>query len=162
MDHLEENNMVIREEYLVSVNSKNRIQRVKLQLDQNPFDKTYSIFRVTGQYGGKETDQPVIKIEHGKVKRTVSEQASLQFNALLKNYLDKGYVKLSTLTAKKYSDLTEDEIKNLLGGNFVSDQSGVPKPMLAKLADQCSSDIWEKDWIVSRKLDGEPKSLCRR
>lgn len=159
--HLEENNMIIREEYLVSVNSKNKIQRVKLQLDQNPFDKTYSIFRITGQYGGKETDQPVIKIEHGKVKRTVSEQATLQFNALLKNYLDKGYVKLAALTPKKYSDLTEDEIKNLLGGNFVSDQSGVPKPMLAKLADQCSSDIWEKDWYVSRKLDGKPKSLCR-
>lgn len=146
--------MVIREEYLVSINSKNRIQRVRLQLDQNPFDKTYSILRVTGQYGGKETDQPIIKIEYGKVKRTISEQATLQFNALLKNYLDKGYVKLATLTSKKYSDLTEDEIKNLLGGNFVSDQSGVPKPMLAKLADQCSSDIWEKDWYVSRKLDG--------
>jgi ATP-dependent DNA ligase len=146
--------MVIREEYLVSINSKNRIQRVKLQLDQNPFDKTYSILRVTGQYGGKETDQPIIKIEHGKVKRTISEQATLQFNALLKNYLDKGYVKLAALTSKRYSDLTEDEIKNLLGGNFVSDQSGVPKPMLAKLADQCSSDIWEKDWYVSRKLDG--------
>ena len=26
--------------------------------------------------------------------------------------------------------------------------------MLAKLADQCSSDIWEKNWFVSRKLDG--------
>lgn len=151
---LVQSNMVIREEYLVTVNSKNRIQRVKLQLDQNPFDKTYSIFRITGQYGGKETDQPVIKIEHGKVKRTVAEQATLQFNALLKNYLDKGYVKLSGLTTKKYSELTEIELKNLLGGNFVSDQSGIPKPMLAKLADQCSSDIWEKDWYVSRKLDG--------
>ena len=153
--------MLIREEYLVIVNSKNRIQRIKLQLDQNPFIKVYSIYRITGQYGGKETDQPVIQIDKGKVKRSVAEQATLQFNSLLKNYLDKGYVKLSGLTTKKYSELSEDEIKNLLGGNFVSDQSGIPKPMLAKLADQCSSDIWEKNWFVSRKLDGEPKSLCR-
>lgn len=153
--------MLIREEYLVIVNSKNRIQRIKLQLDQNPFTKVYSIYRITGQYGGKETDQPVIQIDKGKVKRSVAEQATLQFNSLLKNYLDKGYVKLSGLTTKKYSELSEDEIKNLLGGNFVSDQSGIPKPMLAKLADQCSSDIWEKNWFVSRKLDGEPKSLCR-
>ena len=146
--------MLIREEYLVIVNSKNRIQRIKLQLDQNPFTKVYSIYRITGQYGGKETDQPVIQIDKGKVKRSVAEQATLQFNSLLKNYLDKGYVKLSGLTTKKYSELSEDEIKNLLGGNFVSDQSGIPKPMLAKLADQCSSDIWEKNWFVSRKLDG--------
>ena len=146
--------MLIREEYLVIVNSKNRIQRIKLQLDRNPFTKVYSIYRITGQYGGKETDQPVIQIDKGKVKRSVAEQATLQFNSLLKNYLDKGYVKLSGLTTKKYSELSEDEIKNLLGGNFVSDQSGIPKPMLAKLADQCSSDIWEKNWFVSRKLDG--------
>lgn len=146
--------MLVREDYLVIINSKNRIQRIRLQLDQNPFTKVYSISRMTGQFGGKETDQPVITVDKGKVKRTVAEQATLQYNALLKNYLDKGYVKLSNLTTKKYSDLTESEIKNLLGGNFVSDQSGIPKPMLAKLADQCSSDIWNKDWWVSRKLDG--------
>lgn len=146
--------MIIREEYLVTINSKNRVQCVKMQLDLNPISKVYSIYRITGQFGGKETDQPVILIDKGKVKRTVADQAALQFNALLKNYLDKGYVKLSGLTTEKYDNLTEDKIINLLGGNFVSDQAGVPKPMLAKLADQCSSDIWEKDWWVSRKLDG--------
>lgn len=146
--------MIIKEEYLVTINSKNRIQRVKIQLDGDPFTKIYSIYRITGQYGGKETSQPVILIKKGKVKRTIAEQATLQYNSLIKNYLDKGYVKLSKLTSKPYFSLTEDEIKNLLGGNFVSDQSGIPKPMLAKSADQCSSDIWKKYWYVSRKLDG--------
>lgn len=146
--------MTIREEYLVMINSKNRVQRIRLQLDQNPYTHLYSIFRMTGQYGGKETDHPPVTIAHGKVKRTAAEQATLQYNAMLKNYLDKGYVKLSSLTKKTYPELTEEEIKALLGGNFVSDQLGIPKPMLAKLADQCSADIWEKKWIVSRKLDG--------
>lgn len=146
--------MIIREEYLVIINSKNKVQRVKLQLDKNPIGNAYVIHRITGQYGGKETSQPRLIITQGKVKRTVEEQASLQFNSLLKQYLDKGYSKLDALTSKSYSDLSEDEIKNLLGSNGVTDQAGIPKPMLAKQADQCSSDIWNKDWWVSRKLDG--------
>lgn len=146
--------MLIKEEYLVIINAKNRIQRVLLKLEQDAVSKVFKISRITGQYGGKETKQPELLIDKGKVKRTSSEQATLQYNALLKNYLDKGYVKLSALTDKQYQDLSEVEIKILLGGNCVSDQSGIPKPMLAKLADQCSSDIWDKEWFVSRKLDG--------
>jgi len=154
--------MIIREEYLVTINAKNRIQRIRVQLDQNPYGDVYSILRMTGQYGGKETDQPVLFIKEGKAKRTVAQQASLQYNHIVEEYLNKGYVKLSLLTKKKYSELTEDEIKELLGGDFVSDTSGVPKPMLAKLGDQCVPDVWEQDLYVSRKLDGEPKNLCRR
>jgi hypothetical protein len=145
--------MIIREEYLVIINSKNRVQRVKLQIDKDPIKTLYTIHRITGQYGGKETSQPDLVITEGKVKRTAEEQTSLQFNGLLKQYLDKGYVNLSSITLKKYEELTEDEIKSLLG-TTVSDQAGIPKPMLAKLADDCSSDIWNKDWWVSRKLDG--------
>ena len=153
--------MIIREEYLVTINSKNRIQRVKLQLEKDSIKTIYMIHRITGQYGGKETSQPDLIITEGKVKRTAEEQASLQFNSLLKQYLDKGYVKLNTVTTKNYSELSEDEIKNLLSSKGISDQAGIPKPMLAKQADQCSSDIWERDWYASRKLDGEPKNLCR-
>ena len=154
--------MIIREEYLIIINSKNKIQRVKLQLEKDPVKTLYTIHRITGQYGGKETFQPDLIITEGKVKRTAEEQASLQFNSLLKQYLDKGYVNLSSLTSKNYSDLTDIEMKCLLSSKGVSDQAGIPKPMLAKQADQCSSDIWEKDWYISSKIDGKPLILCRR
>ena len=146
--------MIIREEYLVTINAKNRIQRIRVQLDQNPYGDVYSILRMTGQYGGKETDQPTIFIKEGKAKRTTAQQAALQYNHIIEEYLNKGYVKLGLLTNKKYSDLSEDDIKTLMGGDFVSDTSGVPKPMLAKLGDQCAPDVWEQDLYVSRKLDG--------
>jgi len=68
--------MIIREEYLVIINSKNRVQRVKLQIEKDPIKTLYTIHRVTGQYGGKETSQPDLIITEGKVKRTASEQAS--------------------------------------------------------------------------------------
>ena len=148
--------MVIREEYLVTINAKNRVQIARIQLDQNPFTKIYTIFRMTWQYGCKVIDQPLIQIEFGKGKRTPAEQAALRYNAILKNYLDKGYIKLSAFTPKMPEDIPEDEIKSLFNGNFVKDQNGIPKPMLAKLADECSSSIWDKEWICSRKLDGEP------
>ena len=146
--------MVIKKEYLVVLNSRNRVQQTLLQLNQNPFTKAYTIDRTNNQWGGKEIQQPTLTITYGKAGRTAAEQAMLQYNSLLKNYLDKGYVKASVLSKKEYSDLTEQEIIDALGGGFVSDQKGVPKPMLAKSADKCAAGIWEKEWQASRKLDG--------
>jgi DNA ligase-1 len=146
--------MVIKKEYLVVLNSRNRVQQTLLQLNQNPFTKAYTIERTNNQWGGKEIQQPTLTITYGKAGRTTAEQAMLQYNSLLKNYLDKGYVKASVLSKKEYVDLTEQEIIDALGGGFVSDQKGVPKPMLAKSADKCAAGIWEKEWLASRKLDG--------
>jgi DNA ligase-1 len=146
--------VVIKKEYLVVLNSRNRVQQTLLQLNQNPFTKAYTIERTNNQWGGKEIQQPTLTITYGKAGRTAAEQAMLQYNSLLKNYLDKGYVKASVLSKKEYTDLTEQEIIDALGGGFVSDQKGVPKPMLAKSADKCAAGIWEKEWQASRKLDG--------
>lgn len=146
--------MIIKKEYLVVLNSRNRVQQTLLQLNQNPFTKAYTIERTNNQWGGKEIQQPTLTITYGKAGRTTAEQAMLQYNSLLKNYLDKGYVKASVLSTKEYTDLTEQEIIDALGGGFVSDQKGVPKPMLAKSADKCAAGIWEKEWLCSSKLDG--------
>lgn len=146
--------MIIRNEHLVKINSKNRIQHVNLQLDENPLNSTYYIYRITGQFGGKETSHPVITINRGKVTRTVNEQANLQYNSYLKKYLDQGYLILRSLTSVPYSELTESAIKELVGGDYVCDQSGIPKPMLAKSCDQLSPDIFERVWYCSTKIDG--------
>lgn len=146
--------MVIKKEYLVLLNSRNRVQQALLQLVQNPFSKDYTIERTNCQWGGKEIQQPSITISFGRAGRTTAEQAVLQYNSILKNYLDKGYVKASVLSKKEYTSLSEQEIIDALGGGFISDQHGVPKPMLAKLADQCAANIWNKTWYCSRKLDG--------
>ena len=84
--------MVIKKEYLVVLNSRNRVQQTLLQLNQNPFTKAYTIERINNQWGGKEIQQPTLTITYGKAGRTAAEQAMLQYNSLLKNYLDKGYV----------------------------------------------------------------------
>jgi DNA ligase-1 len=146
--------MVLKKEYLVLLNSRNRVQQALLQLNQNPFSKDYTIERTNCQWGGKEIQQPTITVSFGRAGRTIAEQAVLQYNALLKNYLDKGYVKASVLSTKDYNSLSEQEIIDALGGGFVSDQQGVPKPMLAKSADKCAASIWNKEMLASKKLDG--------
>jgi DNA ligase-1 len=146
--------MVLKKEYLVLLNSRNRVQQALLQLNQNPFSKEYTIERTNCQWGGKEIQQPTITVSFGRAGRSTAEQAALQYNSLLKNYLDKGYVKASSLSSKDYNSLTEQEIINALGGGFVSDQQGVPKPMLAKSADKCAASTWNKEMFASKKLDG--------
>ena len=141
--------MITRSDYLLILNSKNKVQVIKLWIDADISNSIYTIHRVSSQFGGKEINQPELVITSGKVHRTAAEQAALQYNSLLKNYLDKGYKKYPNTTIP-----TLEEAKTFLGNSCVSDQFGIPKPMLAKLADQCSSNIWNKTWIVSRKLDG--------
>lgn len=146
--------MIIRTEHLVILNNKNRVQHVLLQLEQKELGNTFCIHRTTGQYGCKNIIQPDLNIEYGKGKRTTAEQATLQFNSLLKNYLNKGYKRLTDLTSKPYAELLEHEIKSLLGETFTTDTNGIPKPMLCKLYDDCTGQLAEKCWFVSRKLDG--------
>ena len=54
--------MVIKKEYLVVLNSRNRVQQTLLQLNQNPFTKAYTIERTNNQWGGKEIQQPTLTI----------------------------------------------------------------------------------------------------
>ena len=154
--------MILREEDLIKINAKNKIQKVKVQLIKSEFGDSYKILRMTGQLGGKTTDQPVIDIKYGKSTRTVDEQAGLQYAHILSEYMNSGYKKLSALTKTKIDNLTEEALKGLLSTGGNTDTKGIPKPMLAKSSDDLSSDIFEKDVYVSRKIDGEPKSLSRR
>lgn len=144
--------MLIKENYLVTINAKQKIQQVKLRMEKE--EDSFSILRTTGIFGGKETPQPVLTITFGKAGRTIEEQANLQYNSLLKKYLDKGYKKLEDFVSKSYNEITQEDINNFLEKEVITNQFGIPKPMLAKLADDCSSDIWNKEWFVSRKLNG--------
>ena len=89
--------MTIQNDTLIIINSKKRIQKIYLSLNKDENQEIYYIERYSGQYGGKETAQPIHTIEKGKVKRTVLEQATLEYNSILKKYLDKGYNKLSNI-----------------------------------------------------------------
>ena len=106
--------MIIRNEYLIKLNNKNRVQIVQIMLDYNDYGKVYSIYRITSQFGGKQSEQPLIIIDKGKATRTVEEQAGLQYASHLKHYLNAGYKQFSLLSNKIFTDLSEEEQQKYL------------------------------------------------
>lgn len=100
--------------------------------------------------GKKITQQPIIEIRRGKAQRTVTEQATLQYNSELKKYLDKGYKRISDLGI---SELTEEAAENALPMEN-TDQNGVLKPQLCKILDKTNKKLTDKTWLASAKHDG--------
>lgn len=133
---------------LVSVDSKNKVRLVKLYWERENSD--YLLKKETGVWNGKMILQPVHRISCGKVKRTIEEQRDLEFNSMLKKYLDKGYKKLNDL--KLPDNYTENDIIGLIGS--ATDSNGVPKPMLCKIYEKDDSKNEGKSWYLSAKHDG--------
>lgn len=143
--------MVINSIHLVTRNARDKVQVVFVNLRQK--GNTFIIQRTTGQYQGKMTDQPEILIEQGKAKRSVYEQAQLQYNSIISKYKDKGYKALEELSEKTYEELSPEEMDEIVP-TIKTDQDGNKKPMLAKSSDHCQTSVLQKPMFCSRKLDG--------
>lgn len=135
---------------LISRDSKGKIRVADISFEKD-INGIWTIYRYTGQYGGKMTTQPEIKVTTGKAKRTVEEQVELQFNAKVKEYLDKGYKELE----KELDDYDESELNDIIGENK-TDANGFQKHMLAKQSEKVSDKTINSKayWWASRKIDG--------
>lgn len=140
--------------YLVSKDTKGKIRVAIVSYELiNPDDKQdryFIIHRTSGLFGGKRTSQPDKVVERGKATRNLWEQVMLEAKHLVKEKLDKGYKEIE----KDPDEYAESELMSILG-EIVSNQDGVPKPMLAKQADKVTNPkIYDKVWLASRKIDG--------
>lgn len=145
--------------YLISKDTKGKIRVAIVSYELiNPDDKQnryFIIHRTSGQLGGKRTSQPDKTVERGKATRNLWEQVMLEAKHLVKEKLDKGYKEIE----KDPDEYTESELMSILG-EIVSNQDGVPKPMLAKQADKVTNPkIYDKVWLASRKIDGLRASI---
>lgn len=143
--------VILQDIFLVTRNARDKVQQVQAQLYQD--GNRFVIKRTTGQYLGKQTEQPLLEIIKGKVKRSPLEQAELEFNSIINKYKDKGYKLLSDLTTSKFEDINESEM-NTLVPSVKSDASGFLKPMLAKDSNKCQTSVLNKKLYCSRKLNG--------
>lgn len=141
----------VLETVLVIRNARDKVQTAKYILEQE--GNTYIIKRFTGQFGGKITAQPEITIEKGKVKRSVLQQAELEYNSLVKKATDKGYKKLSDLSKTKFDEITTKELDSIVP-SIKTDGNGNIKPQLAKSSNDCTTAIWKHGMYASRKIDG--------
>ena len=143
--------MTIFKFYLVTRNARDKVQVVIAELDQE--GNSFIIKRTTGQYQGKMTPQVEIRIDKGKAKRSVLQQAELEFKSVLNKYLDKGYKRIDLLTSKSFEELTSSELDALVP-TLKSDSNGNLKPMLAKSSNDCQNSVLNKPMLCSRKLNG--------
>lgn len=134
---------------LITRNSKGKIRVVEAHCEWCQDKMGFVIHRLSYQYKGKKTPQPDLLIQKGKAKRTVTEQAKLEFDSLVNKWKDKGYKEL----AKDIDSYTEEELNNILPED-ITDDNGMLKPMLAKDYNKASSNILEHKWWASRKIDG--------
>lgn len=142
---------MIKEIQLVTRNARDKIQTVIVELHQN--GNNFEILRITGQYQGKMTHQPLLIIEKGKARRSVIQQAELEFNSIINKYKNRGYKELSTLSNKKLNEIDPDDLNKLVS-SIKSDANGNKKPMLAKDYNNCQNSILNKPMYCSKKLDG--------
>lgn len=140
---------------LVTKDNKGKTRVVEISYEWDDAQHGFVIRRKTYQYGGKVTIQPEIWIYKGKVKRTVSEQARLEYNSHLKKYTDKGYKLLPSSIKINNAIAVEAFVEEHLG-NGVTDSNGFKKHMLAKQADKVATSVFDKIkyWYGSRKIDG--------
>lgn len=145
---------------LLTRDSKHKIRVVDINYEWSDEQRGYVIRRKTYQYGGKVTIQPEIWIYKGKVKRTVSEQAYLEFNSHVKKYTDKGYKQLPDNVDINDSQAVESFINEVMPDG-VTDSNGFKKHMLAKQHDKVATSVYDKldYWYGSRKIDGVRLSL---
>lgn len=136
--------------YLINRDSKGKIRCIHTYYDKKE-KEGYVIHRITWQLGGKQTEQPDISITKGKANRTIYEQTQLQFNAIVKEYKDKGYKEID-----EDPEILGVEALEAILPEFSTDARGVRKPMLAKSADKVSKSTIDKVkyWYASRKIDG--------
>ena len=133
-----------------SSNGKFRYAVVECDEEWHEPEHGYIIQRSYGQVQGKTTLSPAIIVNRTKQKRNWKEQYTLQFNSEVKKFLDKGYKEVE----KHPNEYTEEELHELYGST-TTNQYGVIKPMLAKQESKLTNrKILDKEWLVSRKLDG--------
>ena len=139
--------------YLYKRDNKSKVRVISLILSHhNSVDgEFYTISGESGVIGGKMVPRPIYNIWKGKVKRTLAEQADLEFTSLINSYRDKGYKTSDQLDILDVTDLDEIEAK-VPAENL--DQKGAKKPMLAKHYKDVANFDWDKTWLASKKYDG--------
>jgi len=140
--------------YLISRDTKGKIRTVEISYslvnDEKTGERWFEIYRYSGQLHGKITEQPTKYVERGKASRNLWQQVDLEAKHLVKEKLDKGYREIER-DPETYS---EEELNNIIG-EVVTNQDGVPKPMLAKQSEKVTNmKIFDKEWYASRKIDG--------
>lgn len=132
--------MIQLNDTVIARDAKGKIRVTKISCKFEESIHAYAIERQSGLLGGKMVIAPVITVDRGKAKRSLDEQALLQYNSELKKYLDKGYKNVNDLGIE---NLTLEAAEEALPETN-TDQNGSIKPMLCKVMDRTKTSQTDK------------------
>ena len=150
--------MISLNDTAITRDAKSKIRVIRISCNWSEELYAYIIERSSGLLDGKQVIAPIITIDHGKAKRTIDQQAELQYNSELKKYLDKGYKNIKDLGI---DNLTLQAAEEALPSDN-TDQNGALKPQLCKVLDKTNTKLTEKQWLGSYKHDGVRMLLFMR
>lgn len=146
--------MILKEEYLIKRNNKNRIQVVLMQLDNTPSKDVYTILRTIYQFDGKKQKLKNLVIDTGELGSSVSEKALQVFSKYRNKYKRMGYILLPQISSRKYHSLTEEELQKIITRSDKKFVEQLPLPMEPKNYNSCSPDVIETDCYCTQNVEG--------
>lgn len=138
-----------RNDTLITRDAKNKIRVIETSI--NRYDNSYIISRKSGILNMKMVEQPEIIITNGKAKRTLLEQADLEYKAIIRKLKDKGYKDIKDFG---FTDLSQFNPEDYLPENIKTDQNGNSKPMCCKRINDVKKEKLNVVHKASTKLDG--------
>jgi hypothetical protein len=146
--------MILKEDALVKLNNRGKIQENIISLNYHPFEDVYSIQRRINQRGGKEIDIPVLFFRKNEHYPSHETAANLRYKALIDRYLSNGYKSIKQLSKKSYSSLSDEELIDLILKHGFTNEDKCPAMVAYKSHSSCHSQIYEKDLYVTKSIEG--------
>ena len=131
-----------KKDEFVCRNSLGRIRVIKLGFYYNIADKTFTIYKKTGMFGGKLANQTPKVISN--VDDIYSVGLSI-YNDTIKMYLDRGYLYLNSLTNKDLDSITLEELDTLIPVLSI-DARGIKKLQVPKSSNTVATKYFDRCW----------------
>ena len=146
--------MILKQDYLVKLNNKNKIQELTVSLNYHPYEDVYSVQRSFGQRGGKEIDIPVIFFKKNECYPSHEQVAQEKYLVIVNRYLSNGYKSIRQLTDKPQHMLSDDELSGLIRSHGFINSAVKPIQVEYKAHFKCHPGIYDKDLYVVRCREG--------
>jgi hypothetical protein len=146
--------MILKQDYLVKLNNKNKIQELTVSLNYHPYEDVYSVQRSFGQRGGKEIDIPVIFFKKNECYPSHEQVAQEKYLVIVNRYLSNGYKSIRQLTDKPQHMLSDDELSDLIRSHGFINSAVKPIQVEYKAHFKCHPGIYDKNLYVVRCREG--------
>ena len=146
--------MILKQDYLVKLNNKNKIQELTVSLNYHPYEDVYSVQRSFGQRGGKEIDIPVIFFKKNECYPSHEQVAQEKYLVIVNRYLSNGYKSIRQLTDKPQHMLSDDGLSDLIRSHGFINSAVKPIQVEYKAHFKCHPGIYDKDLYVVRCREG--------